>query len=153
MTIRLSTGLRNAMLDTTGFAGALLNGVIYIYSGAQPLSADNAVSGTLLGKVTVDGGAFSFGTATNGLNFDAPVAGVISKAAAEDWKFDGIADGTAGWYRFMGNVSDALGSSTTLARLDGSVGTSGADLNLSNIAIVTSAPNTVDVFQVTFPAS
>ena len=152
MTIRLSTGLRNAMLGAVGFKGALLNGVIYVYTGAQPLLADNAVSGTLLGKITVDAGAFSFGTSTNGLNFDAPALGVITKAAAEDWKFNGIADGTAGWFRFMGNVSDALGSSTTLARMDGSVGTSGADLNLSNIAIVTGAPNTVDVFQVTLPA-
>lgn len=153
MTIRLSTGLRNAMLDTTGMAGALENGVIYIYSGAQPLSADNAVSGTLLGKVTVDGGAFAFGSPTNGLNFDAPVAGVITKAVAEDWKFDGIVDGTAGWFRFMGNATDALGSSTTLPRIDGSVGTSGADLNLSNISIVTAGPNTVDVFQITMPSA
>ncbi len=152
MTVRLSTGLRNKLAGTTGFGSTFDNGVIYIYSGPQPLSADNAVSGTLLGIVTVDGGAFSFGTATNGLGFDAPVAGVVSKAAAEDWKFDGIADGTAGWFRLMGNATDSLGSSTTLPRLDGSIGVSGADLNLSNISIVTGAPNTIDVFQFTIPA-
>lgn len=152
MTFRLSTGLRNAILGNIGLAGALANGVIYIYSGSQPVSANNAVSGTLLGKVTLNGDAFSFGSPTNGLNLDTPVDGVIAKEPADDWKFDGIADGTAGWFRFMGNATDALGSSTTLARLDGSVGTSGADLNLSNIAILTGAPNTVDVFQITAPA-
>lgn len=151
MTIRFSTGLRNAIAGTIGFKGAFVNSVIYIYSGSQPADPDNAVSGTLLGIVTKNGDTFAFGSPTNGLNYDAPVAGVASKAAAEDWKFDGIADGTAGWFRQMGNASDALGSSTTLCRMDGSVGTSGADLNLSNIAIITDAPNTIDVFQITFP--
>jgi hypothetical protein len=152
MTVRLSTGLRNNLAGNTGFGATFDNGVIYIYSGPQPLTADSAVSGTLLGKVTVDGGAFAFGTATNGLGFDAPASGVVSKAAAENWKFTGIAAGTAGWFRLMGNASDNLGASTTLPRMDGSIGVSGADLNLSNISIAVDAPNTIDVFQFTIPA-
>jgi hypothetical protein len=127
-------------------------GVMYLYSGPQPLSADNPVAGTLLGIATKDGANFAFGSPTNGLVFDAPVAGVISKAAADAWKFTGIAEGTVGWFRLMGNANDALGTSTTLPRLDGSVGTSGADLNLSNIAVAVGAPTTIDVFQFTIPA-
>lgn len=141
------------MLDSTGIKEALADGVIYIYSGPQPASADDAVQGTLLGKVTEDAAAFAFGSPTNGLEFDAPVAGVLNKAAAENWKFNGDADGTAGWFRFMGNPTDSLGSSTTLARIDGNIGTFGADLNLSNINIVTGAPNTVDVFRLSMAES
>lgn len=152
MTVRLSTGLRNNIAGNIGFAGSFTNGVIYIYSGSQPLSADNAVSGTLLGVVSVDALPFSFGSPDNGLNFDPPVAGTVAKAADEDWRFEGITNGTAGWFRLMGNAADNLASSTTLPRMDGSIGTSNADLNLSNISVSAAAPNTIDVFQFTVPA-
>ena len=153
MSIQLSTGLRNGMLNATGFKEAFADGVIYIYSGPQPTDADSAVQGTLLMKITVDAGAFSFGSATNGLEFDAPASGVISKAAAEAWRGVGIAAGTAGWFRLMGNASDDLGASTTLARMDGSVATSGGDMNLSTVTIAVGTPVTVDTFQFTLPAS
>ena len=149
MAVKFSTGLRNGMLDSTGFIEAFNDGVIYIYSGPQPTSPDNAVQGTLLGKVTVDAGAFSFGSPTNGLGWDTPVAGIVSKAAAENWQFNGITDGTAGWFRLMGNPTDDLGASSTLPRVDGSIATYGSDLNLSNVSITTGAPNTIDVFQLT----
>jgi len=42
--------------------------------------------------------------------------------------------------------------STTLARLDGSIATSGADMNLSNIAIIISSPVTVDTLTISMPA-
>lgn len=151
MTVRLSTKVRTNMAGSTGFAATFANGVIEIYSGAQPLSADAAVSGTLLGTVSVDGGAFTAGNPANGLSFDV-AAGVASKAAAQNWKFTGVADGTAGWFRLKGNAADAGGASTTAARLDGSVGVSGADLNLSNIAIAVGAPTTIDAFAFTVPA-
>lgn len=153
MTMQLSTGLRNGMLNATGVKEAFTNGVMYIYSGPQPVNADAAVQGTLLGIVTKDAGAFSFGVGTNGLNFDAPAAGVLSKAAADAWKFIGLVAGTAGWFRLMGNPNDALGSSTTLPRIDGTVATVGGDLNLSSVNVVVGAPTTIDVWQLTFPAA
>lgn len=153
MAIQLSTGLRNGMLNATGFTEAFNDGIMHIYSGPQPLNADTAVSGTLLGKVTVNSGAWVAGSPTNGLGFDAPASGVISKAAAEVWSMVAIADGTAGWFRLMGNAADALGASTTLPRLDGSIAQSGGDLNISSTTIVTGAPTTIDVFQFTLPAS
>ena len=155
MTVRLSTKLRNQMAGTTGFGAAFAKGVIYIYSGPQPLTADSAISGTLLGIVTVNSGAFTFGSPTNGLSFDAPVIGTVSKAAAEIWSFVGLVANTAGWFRLMGNASDNLGNDSTflLPRLDGSIGVTGADLNLSNIAVTAGAPNTVDVFAFTIPAA
>lgn len=149
-----SSGLINSMLKASGgFKTALASGIIYVYTGPRPTDADSAVQGTLLLKITVSSGSFSFGTSTNGLNFDAPTLNAISKAAAETWSGVGIAAGTPGWARFMGNASDALGSSTTLPRMDMSVGVSGADLNLSTTAIVIGTPVTVDSLTVTWPKS
>ncbi len=150
--LRLSTGLRDALLGTQSFKDIFMDGVIYIYSGSQPSSADAAVQGTLLGKVTQDAGSFSFGTATNGLEFDAPSDGMIAKAAAENWQFEGLADGVAGWARLMGNANDDLAFSESLPRLDFSVGRTGADLNLSNTNIAQGAIHTIDVFEYAIPA-
>lgn len=150
MTVRLSTALRTAMAGSTGFAATFANGVIEIYTGTQPATADAAVTGTLLGTVTLNSGAFTPGVSTNGLTFASAASGAVSKSGV--WSFNGIAAGTAGWFRLKGNAVDAGGVSTSLPRLDGSVATSGADLNLSNIAIAVSAPNTVDTFTFTIPA-
>lgn len=151
MTIRLSTRVRDNLAGTTGFSSTFANGVIEVYTGSQPASADSAVTGTLLGTVTLNSGAFTPGSPTNGLTFAAASGGAVSKSGV--WSFNGIAVGTAGWFRLKGNATDAGGASTTLPRLDGSVAVSGADLNLSNIAITVSAPVTVDTFTVTIPAA
>ena len=66
MTIRLSTGLRNALAQGLGFAGVFNRGSINIYSGAQPVSADAAVTGTLLGAVTASSGALTQETQATG---------------------------------------------------------------------------------------
>ena len=145
MTIRTSTGLKNAMLGEVGLKAALADGVIRIYSGAQPASADNAVTGTLLMEITVDGGAFNHGSPTNGLEWDAPSAGTISKPAADTWKGSGIAAGVAGWARFCANPLDDGSASTTLSRVDMSVGKGTGDLQLSRVNVAVSAPITVDV--------
>ena len=153
MALQLSTGLRNKLLASTGWVECFINGVIYVYSGPQPVNADAAVQGSLLGKVTVASGAFSFGAATNGLNWAASSGGAVTKDASV-WSMVGLTPGgSAGWFRLMGNATDDLGSSTTLARLDGSIAQSGGDLNLSSTTIVTGATTTIDVFSFTLPAA
>lgn len=149
--IRLSTKLRDNLAGTTGFASTFANGVIEIYSGAQPASADAAVTGTLLGTVTLNSGAFTPGSPTNGLTFAAASGGAVNKSGV--WSCNGVAAGTAGWFRLKANATDAGGASTTLPRLDGSVAVSGADMNLSNITFAVSSPVTVDTFTWTQPAS
>ena len=148
--VRLSTGLRNNLAGTTGFAATFADGVIDIYTGTQPVSADAAISGTLLGRVTLNSGAFAAGSPANGLTFAAAANGAVSKSGV--WSFVGVNNGTAGWFRLKGNALDNDGASTTLPRVDGSIATSGADLNLSNIAIAIGAPNTCDSFVWTQPA-
>lgn len=149
MTVRLSGGLRSKMLNggaTGGFKGALALGFINIYSGPQPLHPETGASGTLLGTVSVDGGG-------TGLTFDTAADGVIQKAAAEDWKFTGLAAGTAGWFRFYAAGADPATTDSAAVRLDGAIATSGSDLNLSNISVAVSSPNTLDIFQFTLPES
>ena len=151
MALRFSTALRNATIGTVGMAGALSTGVIEIYTGAQPATANDPVTGTLLGTVTLNGAAFTPGSATNGLTFAAAADGAVSKSAT-NWQFSGLANGSAGWFRFKGNAVDAGGSSTTAVRLDGSIATSGGDMTIGNINVTTGAPNTVDQFVLTYPA-
>lgn len=146
MTVRVSTGFRDLILGTEAFRDIFERGVIFIYTGSQPATADAAVSGTKLGQVTESGGAFNFGSPDNGLLFAAPDGGSIAKDSGQLWQFEGLADGTAGWGRLMGNALDNEGQSESLPRVDFSIGRSGADLILSNTSIVTGATHTIDQF-------
>jgi hypothetical protein len=130
---------------------ALRNGIIKIYSGSQPANADTAASGTHLATITVGSGAFTAGSETNGLEFGTASSGEIEMSSSETWSGVGLNDGTAGWFRFYGNATDAGGAGTTLPRIDGSIGTSGADLNMSSISITTGATYTIDSFKLTLP--
>ena len=130
------------------------NGVLRIYSGSQPASADAAETGTLLLEVTVSGGAFSGGSPTNGLNFngEAAASGLMTKESGETWQGTGAANGTAGWFRFYANAY-TTGASTTARRFDGVCATSGGQLNMSSTAIVSGVVTTVDTFSITMPAN
>ncbi len=150
MTTRASTGARNKMLDggaSGGLKASLALGAINIYSGPQPLSADTGATGTLLGTVSIDG------LGVTGLTFDAAVNGVLSKAAAETWKFVGVAAGTAGWCRFYPAGGNPAVLSTTESRVDMAIASSGSDVSLSNISITIGAPVTVDIYQITLPSA
>jgi hypothetical protein len=155
MALKFSTGLKNQMLNavrgTVTATISLEHGIVYVYSGTQPATADAAVTGTLLLKATVSSGAFSFGNATNGLDFDAAATGVLTKAVAEVWSGVGLAAGTAGWFRFMGNATDDLGITTTLPRIDGRIATSGAEMTMSNLNVVVGATSTIDSLTISWP--
>lgn len=255
MTVRLSTGLRNALASGMGLASALNRGSIQIYSGSQPASADNAVTGTLLGVVTsnsaaitqesqasqtitVSGASGSVNTVTvgtfniipsdpvafrvdaattasdladainrnaiytatvagavvtlkprpgvgaahngyvvattvttltatsggnmsggvnsaNALIFGGAASGAVGKSSNQIWSFNGLVDGTAGWFRFVASSADGGGSAVAPwpIRLDGSIASSGADMGLSNISVKSGGPNTVDTFLWTQPAA
>ncbi len=98
---------------------ALLNsGFLNIYTGSQP-ALNGSITGTLLASLTFSGTAFP--SATAGAGTVTATANAITSAIA-------AATGTAGYHALL--KSDA---STVVAT--GSVGTSGADLNLSTLAI------------------
>lgn len=155
MTLRSSSGIRNGVANVGSYISLLADCVIEIRSGSQPASADDAATGVLLGTVTLDGGAFTPGTSTNGLNFElsSTTAGQIQKPTAAVWRMTGLANGTAGHFRVKANAVDAGDSSTTAIRLDGSIGTSGADLIFSSLSVAGGAPISIDRFELLLTAS
>ena len=155
MPLRLSTGLRNAMMSATGgksFAEAMQDGTLHIYTGAQPTTANDPETGTLLVRLTLASGAFTSGVATNGLEFGDATGGSVGKKAGEVWSGVAIASGTAGWFRFYANTV-VTGSSTTAVRFDGACGTSGAQCNMGSTTVTLDGTVTVDTVNVTLPAS
>jgi hypothetical protein len=150
MSIRLSTATRNKLLDG-GTGGGIKNmfnlGFINLYTGSQPNTPSVGATGTLLGTVTVNGDG------TTGVGFDAAAAGVIAKAVAQTWKFTGLAAGIPGWFRLYAAGGTPSTTDDTQARLDGGIGSSGADLNLTNLNVQIGQVNTVDSFTVTMPAA
>ena len=151
---RFTTGHANAVCSAVRTAYA--NGVIGIFGGAaQPADANSAETGTLLCLITLASGAFTGGNATNGLEFDAPVSGVLSKAAAETWSGNGLAAAGTGtvatYFRHYDNAY-TTGESTTAVRYDGAISTaSTAELQLSTTTIVEGAPVVINTFTYTPP--
>ena len=145
MTIKASTGLRNGTLATGSLRSLLNGGRINIYAGAEPASADADLGGaTLLCAVTVN----STGT---GINFDtAASGGVLQKAPGEVWSGVNAATGVASFYRHVA-AGDAGDASTTAARLQGTIGIAGADLNLSSTSLTSGATQTIDYYSVALP--
>ena len=108
---------------------ALLNsGYLRIYDGAQPATADTAISTqVLLAELTF--GVVAFGSASAGV--------ITANAITSD--SDANATGTAAWFR-------CLESDGTTPVLDGDVGTSSANLVLTSTSIVQHATVTVTSF-------
>ncbi|MBF0345272.1 MAG: hypothetical protein HQL06_13715 [Nitrospirae bacterium] len=119
-------------------------GFIKIYTGSQPTSSNDAPSGMLLCTI------YSDGTAA-GLSFGEASGGVMAKTISETWSGTAVATGTAGWFRLVA-PGDSGSSSQTDERLDGSVATSGAQLNMSSTSIVSGAVQTISTFSITMPA-
>lgn len=155
MPTRLSTGLRNKMMGATGgasFAEALADGTMHIYSGAQPTTADDAETGTLLARITLASGAFTSGNTANGLEYGDASGGSVGKKAGEVWSGLGLTNGTAGWFRFYANTV-VTGASASAVRWDGACGTSGAQCNMGSTSITQDGTVTIDTVSVTLPAS
>lgn len=123
MATRTALTGRNASLDAMNTR--LANGLIRIYTGAQPATPETAASGTLLATLTlpstagsVAGGVFTAGT-------------IVSDSSAD-------ATGTAGWFR-------VFQSDGTTVEFDGLVG---AELTLSSTSVV--ATGTVSITALTY---
>jgi len=120
MTIRLPVASRSAAADAVADlidAGAG-SGLLRVYTGSQPASADIAATGTLLAVFTLNDPAFG-----------AAAAGTATLSVAPALSTTGVAAGDAGWFRII----DSTGATV----LDGSVTASGGggDLIVSTITV------------------
>lgn len=129
MALAFLAAIRNAMLDaiTTG-AGA--SALLRIYDGSRPATGGTAT--TLLAELTCNA-TFAPGASAGLLTLNA----ITQDASAN-------ATGTATWFRIV--KSDGV----TLV-CDGSVSTSGSDLNLTTTSIVSGQPVSVTSFTITAP--
>jgi hypothetical protein len=142
--MKQSTGLRDGLLDTSPFKTLLDASRVKIYSGVAPATADEA-EGTLLVSIGSDAGD------THCHFLAAAVSGVLSKAA-DIWSGIAGATGTASYFRLVVNTDTGV-LSTTEIRLQGTVGTSGADINMSTVSIISGATQTIDTWDLTMPAN
>ena len=127
MTLRYMTAVRNAKLDAiTTYAGNAC--LLRIYDGTQPATGGTAT--TLLAELTC---ATPFASAS--------ASGVLTVGTVTQ-DSSANATGTATWFRLV--RSDG----TTIV-LDGTVGTSGADLNLVTVSIVATQPVQVTSWTIT----
>lgn len=144
MAIKISTGLSNKLLDTGSLRATMAAGFLRIYTGAPPADADAAVTGTLITTISISSGG-------TGINFDtAAAAGVLAKAPAEVWSGVNGSTNTAGYFRHVA-VGDTGVSSATQARIQGTVGVTGADLNLTSVSLVSAATQVIDFYTVAMP--
>lgn len=146
MTIRLSSGLRTAMVTDYGLAIMMNRGHIRIYDGVQPQSADDAPNGTLLGVVCEDGITPTPGSINGGLQFSLEGPGRLGKFG--NWVLKGLAAGTPTWWRFVWNAPDDSDYSDYYPRIDGGVGES---LFLSSPTIGTFTGEPVNGFLLVLP--
>jgi hypothetical protein len=127
MAIAYSSAIRNARMDAiTTAAGA--SALLRIYDGTRPATGGTAT--TLLAELTCNA-TFAPGASGGVLTLNA----ITQDSSAN-------ATGTATWFRIV--KSDG-----TTHVLDGSVGTSGSDLNLTTTSIVATQPVSVSSFVLT----
>lgn len=151
MAERLSTAYANEQL--TNFKNAYANGVLAIYSGSQPATADEAETGTLLCLITRDAQPHTAGSPANGLNFGTPASGVVDKASGEVWSGIILATGVAGWFRFYAN-DHVTGASTTAKRFDGDISpSSSSELQMANTSLTAGDTLVLNSFPVSYPVA
>lgn len=129
--IKVATTTRNAMVDAITTAIST-SGLVKIYSGTQPAGPGTAVTTqTLLAQLALS--ATSAPASSNGLlTFNT----ITSDSSAD-------ASGTATWFRITTSGGTGV--------LDGTVGTTGCDLNLNTTAIVAGGTVAVTSLTVTAP--
>lgn len=157
MALKASTATKNAALNATGIKTQLAAGFLYVYSGAVPATADEALNmvttHTELLKVSLSGGA-------TGLTFDAPAAGVLPKAAAETWSgtcafsgFDAATTQAPTFYRFCaaGDDGRAAANASTGYRIQGTAGgpSSGADLQFGTATLTDGNVQPIGAYSIT----
>lgn len=129
MALAYVTALRNARLDaiTTKIDAGAGAGLLRIYDGTRPATGGAAT--TLLAELT-----FSDPSSA------AAASGVLT-ASSITQDSSANATGTATWFRVV--------DSTAAFVMDGNVGTSGSDLNLTTTSITATQPVSVTSFVIT----
>ena len=137
----MASNLKIGVMAANTQANALINfcgnGTIVIYQGAQATGTSNNTSNSsanTLATLVLNATPF---TLSSGVLTANPIANVTISAS-----------GTAAWFRCYSNAA-----SGSVALFDGSVGTSGSDLNLNSVALSSGATLAVSSFSFTVPSN
>jgi hypothetical protein len=148
--LSFSTGLLNSIIGERGFGAALYGGVVRLYSGQRPASADLAVPAGCVevARITTDGRVFYPGADTENAGLKLKISSAQTLVNDGRWVMVGIATGVATWFRWNWAYADLNLDSTALPRLDGDVSTlSEADLVLPFSQIVPAKTHVLDAFE------
>ena len=126
MALAFSAAVRNSMLDaiTTAAGGSAL---LSIYDGTRPATGGTAT--TLLAQLTCNA------------TFAPSASGGVLTLNAITTDSSANATGTASWFRITTSGATHI--------VDGNCGTSGSDLNLNTLSIVSGGPVAVSSFTIT----
>lgn len=156
MAISISTYLRNYLLDGGSLEAAFNDSCIVIYSGTVPASADAAVTGNILAVITE--------AASASLTFATAASGSMTKSS-NTWSgtITGSGTQTATHWRLVSRTTPADGTgvtdwgmsadTTSYPRVQGTIGTSGADGNLSSTSLTNGGIQYIDYFSIGIPAA
>ena len=148
MALKLSTGLRNAMLDSSSLKGAMDGSVIRLYAGNEPSTADAALdSATLLCEVSVNGDGTGVTLAASAQN------AAITKNPNESWFGEVLTSGTATFFRMVIPANDDGTLSTTQQRIQGTVAAAGGDAYIANPSIVQGESQSLDYLTFALPSA
>jgi hypothetical protein len=130
MTIQYSTAVNNARLDAIEtIVGA--SAKLKVYTGTKPANCATSATGTLLVDMDLPSDWMSAASAN-------------SKAKSGTWTGVGAASGVAGYFRITNTDGTAVG-------IQGSAGTSGADMIFDNTNIAVEQAVTVTSFTISAP--
>lgn len=128
MAIKLSTKLCNTLLDNAStFGGKFSTPELRIYAGTVPATADAGVgAATVIAVVKQAAGALTFAASA--------VGGVLTKSATA-WTDPAATGGVGTFYRLVSAADDDLITAAVYPRVQGTVGTGAADMNLVSTTI------------------
>lgn len=163
MAIMFSTGLKDALLTTSGLKEALETGGLYLYyfNGPVPASADDALdttggTGTHTQLVKMGADVTAVENSSTPLLLAASASGgFITKSSSQTWHgiiaFSGaLSAGSAGspasaeatFFRLCGGGDNGRSASTTAIRIQGTIGESGnVDMLVSDATLIDNDSN------------
>lgn len=130
-------------------------GVFCVYTSPMPANADLAPTGTLLLKMTVSDAGHTAGTSTGGIEWEFDAAGKIQIKTGDTVQGTGLISNTAYYGRIYDNAYITTLDSVNLAspRIQGRVGTSGQDFDITDTDVTLGVVNTLESFNITQPLS
>lgn len=150
--LQVSTGFKTSILGPYSFEAIFNGGCIEIYSGGRPDRADDPAVGTLLGRFTRNGGLWTPGNTTNGLQWVRSGPSVF-KPFEDIWAVNPAATGVATWFRIVTASPGDNVYSVTAPRIDGDISSAPlvAEMRLLNPVLTIGTVTTLDHFLYTIP--